>query len=50
VYPAVSKAAVKIGARKKAGKKITDSDKKQMTLEEHLATYDSIVNSYLGID
>jgi hypothetical protein len=51
VYPPVSKAAVKIGVKKKStGKKITDGEKKQMNLEEHLAKYDAVVNSYLGID
>ena len=51
VYPPVSKAATKIGAKKKStGKKITDGEKKQMNLEEHLAAYDAVVNSYLGID
>lgn len=51
VYPPVSKAAVKIGTKKKSnGRKVTDGEKKQMNLEEHLAAYDAVVNSYLGID
>jgi hypothetical protein len=51
VYPPVSRAAVKAGAKKKVvGKKINDLVKKQMNLEEHLAAYDSVVNTYLGLD
>lgn len=49
-YPPVSKAAVKAGAKRKPAKKIGDSVKKQMNLEEHLAAYDQAVNSYLGLD
>lgn len=50
VYPPVSSVVVKAGAKKKPAKKIKDVDKKQMSLEQHLAAYDQAVNSYLGLD
>ncbi len=50
VYPPISRAALKEGAKKKPPKKIGDAAKKQMSLEEHLAAYDQMVNSYLGLD
>lgn len=49
-YPPVSKAAIKVGAKRKPAKKVTESAKKQLDLEQHLAAYDSIVSSYLGLD
>lgn len=49
-YPPVSKAAVKVGAKKKPAKKLTEAAKKQASLEEQLAMYDQAVSSYLGLD
>lgn len=49
-YAPVAKAAIKAGAKKKPAKKITESAKKQLDLEQHLAAYDQAVSSYLGLD
>jgi hypothetical protein len=50
IHQPISRVALKEGAKRKPSKKINDAAKKQMTLEEHLAAYDKVVNSYLGID
>lgn len=49
-YPPVSSVVVKAGAKKRPAKKIKDSDKQQMSLEQHLAMYDQAINSYLGLE
>jgi hypothetical protein len=50
VYPPCT-GALKPGTKPRKPKPIlTDGAKKQQSLEDHLAAYDSIVNSYLGLE
>jgi hypothetical protein len=49
-YPPVSSVVVKAGAKKRPVKRIKETDKGKMNLEQHLAAYDQAINSYLGLD
>ena len=51
VHPPIAANALKgsFKTQKKSGKVLTESMKKQMALEEHLAAYDEVVNSFMGL-
>lgn len=48
--PPVPPKSIKAGAKKKPAKKIKEATKKQLDLEEHLAAYDQLSSSYLGLE